>query len=223
MKSKKNKLFVGGVALFGLAALATTSLAAFIITDTARITGEGSINVDNNVEVTDKRVGINGTLAEKDTTLDLDGAVPEDDESFTVNGQTITMDGTFDGSFSVNLNLTATATDKWNKLESVTFTIEANKADIFSYLQWTAASSVQGSGTTYTVTVEKASLSSEWTAFSITKEQVFELEWKTKPLNHLNNTFSSNFEGGVNYLNTAKSAINGTTFTVTAAINTVSE
>ena len=222
MKSKKNKLFVGGVALFGLAALATTSLAAFIITDTARITGEGSIDVGN-VEVTDKRVGINGTLAGKDTTLDLDGAVPEDDESFTVNGQTITMDGTFDGSFSVELNLTATATDKWDKLESVTFTIEASKADIFNYLQWTAASSVQGSDTTYTVTVEKASLSSEWTALSITKEQTFALEWITKPLNHLKGTYSSNFEDGVNYLNTAKSAIEGTTFTVTAAINTVSE
>ena len=224
MKSKKNKLFVGGVALFGLAALATTSLAAFIITDTARITGEGSINVGN-VEVTDKRVGINGTLAVKDTTLDLDGAVPEDDESFAVNGQTITMDGTFDGSFSVDLNLTATATAtaKWNKLESVTFTIEANKADIFTYLQWTAASSVEGSGTSYTVTVEKDSLSSEWTAPSITKEQTFALEWITKPLNHLNGTYSSNFEDGVNYLNTAESAIEGTTFTVTAAINTVSE
>lgn len=222
MKSKKNKLFVGGVALFGLAALATTSLAAFIITDTARITGEGSIDVGN-VEVTDKRVGINGTLAGKDTTLDLDGAVPEDDESFTSNGQTITMDGTFDGSFSVELNLTATATDKWDKLESVTFTIEASKADIFNYLQWTAASSVQGSDTTYTVTVEKASLSSEWTALSITKEQTFALEWITKPLNHLNGTYSSNFEDGVTYLNTAKSDIEETTFTVTAEINTVSE
>ena len=222
MKSKKNKLFVGGVALFGLAALATTSLAAFIITDTARITGEGSIGVGN-VEVTDKRVGINGTLVGKDTTLDLDGAVPEDDESFTVNGQTITMEGTFDGSFSVELNLTATATDKWNKLESVTFTIEANKADIFSYLQWTAASSVQGSGTTYTATVEKASLSSEWTAFSITKEQTFALEWITKPLNHLNTKYRDNFEGGHTYLKDAKSAIEKTTFTVTAEINTVSE
>ena len=222
MKSKKNKLFVGGVALFGLAALATTSLAAFIITDTARITGEGSIDVGN-VEVTDKRVGINGTLAGKDITLDLDGAVPEDDESFTVNEQTITMDGTFDGSFSVDLNLTATATDKWNKLESVTFTIEANKADIFTYLEWTAASSVEGSGRSYTVTVEKDSLSSEWNQTSITKEQTFALEWITKPLNHLNGTYSSNFEDGVNYLKTAKSAIEGTTFTVTAAINTVSE
>ena len=222
MKSKKNKLFVGGVALFGLAALATTSLAAFIITDTARITGEGSIDVGD-VDVADNRVGINGTLAKKETTLDLDGAVPDDAESFTVNEQTITMDGTFDGSFSVDLNLTATATDKWNKLESVTFTIEANKADIFTYLQWTAASSVEGSGTTYTVTVEKASLSSEWNQTPITKEQTFALEWKTKPLNHLNNTFSSNFEDGVNYLKTAKSAIEGTTFTVTAKINTVSE
>lgn len=223
MKSKKNKLFVGGVALFGLAALATTSLAAFIITDTARITGEGSIDVGSNVEVIDKRVGINGTLAKKETTLDLDGAVPDDDESFTANEQTITMDGTFDGSFSVNLNLNATDTEKWKKLESVTFTIEASKADIFTYLQWTAASSVQGSGKTYTLTVEKASLSSEWNQTSITKEQTFALEWKTKPLNHLNNTFSSNFEDGVNYLNTAKSAINGTSFTVTAKINTVSE
>ena len=222
MKSKKNKLFVGGVALFGLAALATTSLAAFIITDTFKITGEGSIGVGN-VEVTDKRVGINGTLAGKDTTLHLDGAVPEDDESFTVNGQTITMDGTFDGSFSVELNLTATATDKWDKLESVTFSIEATKADIFTYLQWTAASSVVGSGTTYTVTVEKASLSSELTGLSITKEQTFALEWKNKPLNYLNTTYSDNFEDGVDYLNTAKSAIEKTTFTVTAAINTVSE
>lgn len=224
MKSKKNKLFVGGVALFGLAALATTSLAAFIITDTYSITGQGSINVGD-VKVADNRVGINGTLIGKDTTLDLDGAVPEDAESFTVNGQTITMNGTFDGSFSVDLNLTATATatDKWNKLESVTFTIEANKADIFSYLQWTAASSVQGSGTTYTATVEKASLSSEWNQTSITKEQTFALEWIIKPLNHLNDSFSSNFEDGVNYLKTAESAINGTTFTVTAEINTVSE
>ena len=223
MKSKKNKLFVGGVALFGLAALATTSLAAFIITDTARITGEGSIDVGSNVEVIDKRVGINGTLAKKETTLDLDGAVPDDDESFTANEQTITMDGTFDGSFSVDLNLTATATDKWNKLESVTFTIKANKADIFTYLQWTAASSVEGSGTTYTVIVEKASLSSELTGLSITKEQTFALEWKNKPLNYLNTTYSDNFEDGVDYLNTAKSAIEKTTFTVTAAINTVSE
>lgn len=222
MKSKKNKLFVGGVALFGLAALATTSLAAFIITDTARITGEGFIDVGN-VEVTDKRVGINGTLARKDTTLDLDGKVPDDDESFTANEQTITMDGTFDGSFSVELNLTATVTDKWDKLESVTFTIEASKEDIFTYLKWTAASSVEGSGKSYTATVEKASLSSEWNQTSITKEQTFALEWITKPLNHLNGTYSSNFEDGVNYLNTAKSAIDGTTFTVTAAINTVSE
>ena len=229
MKSKKNKLFVGGVALFGLAALATTSLAAFIITDTYSITGQGSINVGD-VVVADNRVGINGTLAGKDTTLDLDGAVPEDAESFTVNGQTITMDGSFDGSFSVELNLTATDTDKWNKLESVTFTIKASEKDseenIFKYLQWTAAtaaSSVQGSGTTYTVTVEKDSLSSKWTELSITKEQTCALEWKTKPLNHLNDTFSSNFEDGVNYLKTAKSAIEGTTFTVTAEINTVSE
>ena len=222
MKSKKNKLFVGGVALFGLAALATTSLAAFIITDTYGITGQGSINVGN-VEVTDNRVGINGTLARKDIELDLDGAVPEDDESFTANGQTITMDGTFDGSFSVDLNLTATATDKWNKLESVTFTIKANKADIFSYLQWTAASSVKGSDTTYTATVEKASLSSELDQKSITKEQVFELEWKNKPLNYLNTEYRDNFEGGHTYLKDAKSAINGTTFTVTAEINTVSE
>lgn len=222
MKSKKNKLFVGGVALFGLAALATTSLAAFIITDTFGITGQGSIGVGN-VEVTDNRVGINGTLTEADTTLDLDGKVDGDAESFTDGEQTITMDGEFDGSFSVNLNLTATDVLKWEKLESVKFTITigAGKENIFEkYLQWTAASGVQGSGTTYTVTVPKASLSSEWTGLSITKEQVFELEWKNKPLNYLTTEFSDNFEGGVEYLKTAKSAIEGTTFTVTAAINT---
>lgn len=222
MKSKKNKLFVGGVALFGLAALATTSLAAFIITDTFGITGQGSIGVGN-VEVTDNRVGINGTLTKADTTLDLDGKVDGDAESFTDGEQTITMDGEFDGSFSVNLNLTATDVLKWEKLESVKFTITigAGKENIFEkYLQWTAASGVQGSGTTYTVTVPKASLSSEWTGPSITKEQVFELEWKNKPLNWLNTNYSADFEGGVTYLKDAKSAIEGTTFTVSAEINT---
>ncbi|MBO8414063.1 MAG: hypothetical protein IAC78_01075 [Firmicutes bacterium] len=222
MKSKKNKLFVGGVALFGLAALATTSLAAFIITDISKIEGEGSIDVGG-VEVTDKRVGITGTLAVKDTTLDLDGKVEGDAESFTDGEQTITMDGEFKGSFSVNLSLTATDASKWDKLESVTFTIKANEAGIFDYLQWTADSNVTGSDTTYNVTVPKASLSSVWTETSITKEQVFKLEWENKPLNWLNSNYSADFEGGVTYLNDAKSAINGTTFTVTAAINTVSE
>lgn len=224
MKSKKNKLFVGGVALFGLAALATTSLAAFIITDTFGIDGEGSISVGD-VEVTDNRVGITGTLANNDVTLDLDGKVTGDAESYTVDGQTITMSGTFKGKFSVNLNLTATDTSKWYNLQSVTFTIEASKADIFTYLQWTATSSIEGSGTTYTVTIQKAALSEEWTGTSITKVQAFELEWINKPLNYLatDETYKDDFEAGVSYLNTARDAINGTTFTVTAAINTVSE
>ncbi len=223
MKSKKNKLFVGGVALFGLAALATTSLAAFIITDTYGITGEGSIGVGN-VEIDDQRVGINGTLETgSDTELHLDGKVDGDAESFTVNGQTktITMDdSTFDGKFSVNLELTATDLSKWEKLESVKFTITATKADIFKYLQWTAASNVQGTGTTYTVTVDKDSLSSEWSQKTITKEQFFELEWINKPLNYLTTKYSDNFEEGVKYLNTVKSAIEDTTFTVTAEIKT---